>query len=191
MSHLNPGSFSFTTANEEKIQQAILDLNSKKPGTFGNIPIKMLKSSSDICNVALQIIWNSEILGKLYFPNKLKLVDITPVYKKKDPTLVKNYRPASGPTLVKNSLKNNTKTIFNFVDQYLSPYLCGYRKGYNTQYALLSLIEKWKEELDNKAYAGAILMDLSKAFHTINHELLITKLYAYGFSKDALKLINS
>ena len=67
----------------------------------------------------------------------------------------------------------------------------GYRKGFNTQYALLSLIEKWKKELDNKGYAGAILMDLSKAFDTINHELLIAKLYAYGFSKDALKLINS
>ena len=74
--------FSFTTVNEENIQREILDLNSKKPGTFGNIPTKMLKSSSDICNVALQNIWNSEILGKLYFPNKLKLADITPVYKK-------------------------------------------------------------------------------------------------------------
>ena len=56
---------------------------------------------------------------------------------------------------------------------------------------ILSLVEKWKKELDNKGYAGAILMDLSKAFDRINRELLIAKLYAYGFSKDALKLINS
>ena len=55
----------------------------------------------------------------------------------------------------------------------------------------MSLIEKWKKELDRKGYAGAILMDLSKAFDTINHELLIAKLYACGFSKDAVKLINS
>ena len=48
-----------------------------------------------------------------------------------------------------------------------------------------------KKELDNKGYAGAILMDSSKAFDATNHELLITKLYAYGFSKEALKLINS
>ena len=78
--------FSFMTVNEENIQREIFDLNSKIPGTFGNIPTKMLKRSSDICNVALQNIWNSEILGKLYFPNKLKLADITPVYKKKDPS---------------------------------------------------------------------------------------------------------
>ena len=54
----------------------------------------MFKSSSEICNVVLQNISNSEILGKLYFPNKLKLADITPVYKK-GPALVENYRPAS------------------------------------------------------------------------------------------------
>ena len=87
--------FSFTAVNEDDIQREILNLNPKKPGTFGNIPTKMLKSSSEICSVALQNIWNSEILGKLYFPNKLKLADITPVYKKKDPTLVENYRPVS------------------------------------------------------------------------------------------------
>ena len=87
--------FSFTAVNEDDIQREILNLNPKKPGTFGNIPTKMLKSSSEICSVALQNIWNSEILGKLYFPNKLKLADITPVYKKKDPTLVENNRPVS------------------------------------------------------------------------------------------------
>ena len=43
--------------------------------------------------------------------------------------------------------------------------------------------------LDNKGYAGAVLMDLSKAFDTINHDLLIAKLNAYGFSKDALTLV--
>ena len=43
--------------------------------------------------------------------------------------------------------------------------------------------------LDNKGYAGAVLMDLSEAFDTINYELLIAKLHTYGFSKDALKSI--
>ena len=184
--------FSFTGVNEDDIQREILYLNPKKPGTFGNVPTKMLKSSSEICSVALQNIWNSEILGKLYFPNKLKLADITPVYKKKDPTLVENYRPVSVlPSVSKIFERIIQKQFSNYVDEFLSPYFCGYRKGFNTQYALLSLIEKWKKELDNKGYAGAILMDLSKAFDAINHELLIAKLYAYGFSKDALKLINS
>ena len=70
-----------------------------------------------------------------------------------------------------------------------SIYLCGYRQGYNAQYALVSLIEKWKISLDNKGNAGAMLMDLSKAFDTLNHDLLIAKLHVYGFSKNALNLI--
>ena len=53
------------------------------------------------------------------------------------------------------------------------------------------MIEKWKETLDKNGYAGAILMDLSKAFDTINYELLIAKLDAYGIKKDSLKLIHS
>ena len=73
------------------------------------------------------------------------------------------------------------KQISDYIDKHLSQYLCGDRKGLNTQYALLALIEKWKENLDKKGYAGAILMDLSKAVDTINHELLIEKLYAYGY----------
>ena len=70
-------------------------LNSKKVGTFGNISTKVLKTSSDICNKVLQKIWNSEILKKQYFSQNLKLSDIIPVYKKKDLTLVENYRPVS------------------------------------------------------------------------------------------------
>ena len=81
------------------------------------------------------------------------------------------------------------KQIKSYVDNYLSHYLCGYRKGYNAQYALTTMIEKWKKPLDNKGIAGAILMDLSKAFDTIDHELLISKLGAYGFEESALTII--
>ena len=75
------------------------------------------------------------------------------------------------------------------VDSVLSPYLYGYQKGFSTQQALISLLEKWKIVLDRKGYAGAILMDLSKAFDTLNRDLLIAKLHACCFSEESLKLI--
>ena len=73
------------------------------------------------------------------------------------------------------------------VDRFLSPYLCGYRKGFSTRQVLISLLEKWKIVLDRKGYSGAILMDLSKALGTLNDDLLIAKLHAYGFSEESLK----
>ena len=77
------------------------------------------------------------------------------------------------------------------VNIFLSPYLCGYRKVFSTQYALLSLLERRKKTIDNKSFAGGVLMDLSKAFDTLNHELLIAKLHASGFSKESLMLLLS
>ena len=74
-----------------------------------------------------------------------------------------------------------------YIEEYLSPLFFGYRKGYSTQYALLGLIEKWKQMLDNHGYSGAVLIDLSKAFDTMNYELLLAKLCAYGFHKHVLR----
>ena len=75
--------------------------------------------------------------------------------------------------------------------QFLSIFLCGYRKGYGTQTALISMQEKWRKTLDIKEYAGAVLMDLSKASDTINHELLLAKLHEYGFSMHSLLILSN
>ena len=77
------------------------------------------------------------------------------------------------------------------VDNFLSPYLCDYRKEFSTQQAPLSLIENWKNILDKKGYGGAVLMELSKAFDTLNHNFLLAKLHAYSFTTESLKLIKS
>ena len=78
-----------------------------------------------------------------------------------------------------------------FVENKISQYLCGFRKGYNTQHALLRLVDKLNKNLDNNKKIGILMMDLSKAFDCISHDLLIAKLNAYGFSKCSLKLIYS
>ena len=81
--------------------------------------------------------------------------------------------------------------VLGLLVSFLSSCLCGYRTGFNTQHALLTLVEDWRKSLDNKGFGGAILMDLSKAFDTLNYNLLIAKLHAYGFQHGALKLLHS
>ena len=80
------------------------------------------------------------------------------------------------------------KQINSFITDYLSDFSCGYRQGFGTQHALIKLIESWRQSLGSSGYSGAVLMDLSKAFYTINQELLIAKLHAYGFNKESIEL---
>ena len=181
--------FTFEQVKLADIEKEITNLNSKNASTHQNIPAKVLKLSSEICSESLHKIWTNEIIGDKSFPNKLKLEDITAVFKKGDTTSVKNYRPVSVlPVVSKIFERLMQNQLCTFIEQHLSPFLCGYRKGYSPQLALVTLLEKWKATLDQQGFAGAILIDLSKAFDTINHQLLIAKLHAYGLDKDSLIL---
>ena len=125
----------------------------------------------------------NDALRDAHFADKLKCADATLFFKKEDQTKAKNYRRVFyQDSQIFERLMH--KQISFYTDQFLSPYMCDDRKGFSTQHALLSLNKKWKKVLDNKGYGGAILMDLSKAFDTINHGLLIAKLHVYGFSKN-------
>ena len=68
--------------------------------------------------------------------------------------------------------------------------MCGFRKGHSTQHCLLFMLEKLNKALDKGLHTGILLTDLSKAFDSISHDLLIAKLNSYGFSKNSLNLLN-
>ena len=93
--------------------------------------------------------WNKEVIKNNKFTAKLKLADITPIFKSLQKTLVKNYRPISVLPIVSKIFERiMDKQTDSYIDKILSPYLCGYRKGYSCQHALLAMIEKWKKSLD-------------------------------------------
>ena len=79
----------------------------------------------------------------------------------------------------------------NFYKNFLSTQECGFRKGYRTQHYFLTLLEKWKCPVDKDNTFGALLVDLSEAFDCLDHELLIAKSNAYGFSLPTLKLVHN
>ena len=126
------------------------------------------------------------------FPEILKHADITPLYKKGKKDIKGNYRPVSIlPNLSKIFEKCMFEQMSQFFENIFSKYQCGFRKGFSTQQCLLAMLEKWKRSVDNSKMFGALLTNLSKAFDCLDHELLIAKLNAYGFSLTALKLVHN
>ena len=72
-----------------------------------------------------------------------------------------------------------------------NPYLGAFRPGKGCQSTLLRLVEDWRRALDNGEYVSAILMDLSRAFDCLPHDLLLGKLRAYGLTENACSLVSS
>ena len=90
----------------------------------------------------MQLLFNNAISNKEFSEN-LKLADVTPVFKEKDPLDKMNYRPVSvSPPISKLFERLMQEQINGHIKNKLLPYLSGYRKGFSTQYALLSLIER-------------------------------------------------
>ena len=121
------------------------------------------------------------------FHEQVKIANVRPIYKKDKREKIKNYWTVSIlSSFSKIYEKFTQQSITLFVDKFLSKFLSAYRKVHSTNHVLLSLIKQWKSALGNKNFAGAVLMDLSKAFDCIPHDLLIAKLHAYGFSVNSL-----
>ena len=126
------------------------------------------------------------------FPEDLEYADVIPAFKRGDRTDWESYRPISllrSPSKLFERLLE--RQISFFMKERLSKFLCGFRKGHSTQHALLNLIVAWQRCLANEGKVGTVLMDLSKAFDTLPHDLLIAKLHAYGLDRKGLRLIYS
>ena len=81
--------------------------------------------------------------------------------------------------------------IEGFSNKVLSPKPSGFRKGNSTQHALLNLLKNWQKCLDKSGVVGTVLMDLSKAYDCLPHDLILVKLSAYGFDESAITLITN
>ena len=148
---------------------------------FKDIPVRIIKNAAHIYSHRLTIIFNKCIRNEK-FPNILKYADITPVFKKGDTTDKSNCRPINS---LSNFLKIFEKIIYSQINSYMEPklskYLAGFCQNHKTQHTLLRMIESWRALLNKGQIVGAIIMDLSKAFDTLKHKLLLQKVQAYGF----------
>ena len=109
--------------------------------------LKSLKANENFFAEAICFYFNkSSKNGK--FPNRLKLANITPVFKQGVRTSKDNYRPVSIlPAFSKMFERLLSRQLLDFFDYILSKFQCGFRKGYGTQHCLLLMLEIWKELL--------------------------------------------
>ena len=172
--------FHFESADSQEILLIIDSLDSNKASGPNSIPTDVLKLiKNNICYPLKEIINLSFATG--IYPTKLKVI---PIFKNKgDPLLISNYRPIS---LLSNLNKKFEKIVYKRLYSFLDRLNCiyefqfGFRVGHSTNHALLSLTEKVREALDSGKFACGVFIDLQKAFDTVDHSILLTKLKHYG-----------
>ena len=121
-----------------------------------------------------------------------KTATVRPIFKKDDRAKIKNYRPISLLNIFAKIYERFLhENLSEYVDSFLSNFISASRKSCSSNCVLICLIENWKKSLDQKRLVEAVLPDLSKAFDSIPHDLLIAKLHAYGFSIDTVTLLYS
>ena len=154
---------------------------SKACGPY-SIPANLLKSAyTVIVPILTNIINKSLIQGE--FPNLLKYANVCPIFKKGDIDKCQNYRPIS---LLSNIGKIFEKIMYSRISGFfedseiLYANQFGFRKNHSTNHALISIVEKIRNNLDDKLYTCGVFVDLEKAFDTVNHQILIKKLEYYG-----------
>ena len=156
-----------------------MNLDGSKATPVGDIPIDMLKQTIDIHLPVMTQTINNSIDNNCYLDD-LKLAEVCPVFKKKDDLDKENYRPVIILSHVSKFFERIMyEQIEDFMEDKLSNLLTGFRKNHSSQHCLICMLEKRKKALDKGGYICAIFMDLSKAFDTLNHNLLIAKLGAY------------
>ena len=174
-----PESFKFQLVSNNEVKKDIENLDTKKSSTYVSIPATILKQCVNAYLPHLTNSINYSIQDSI-FPQELKLSGVIPVYKKLNLLHKENYRPVSLlPPVSKVFERIIHKQITNYMADKLAHSIAGFRKSHGTQNSLVMMLQKWKRALDKGEYVPALFMNLSKAFDTINHDLLIAKLKAF------------
>ena len=128
------------------------------------------------------------------FASELKLAKVVPIFKAGDTSAINNYRPISVLSFFSKVFE---KIVYNhvldFIDDnnVLYDYQYGFRHSHSTQQAIITLVDRITKSLDKGHIAITILLDLKKAFDTVDHRILLRKLYAYGIRGALLKWFES
>lgn len=157
-----------------------LDANKASNDSFLNA--KLLKRHINTLNLPLTHIFNLSIETGVV-PTCLKIAKVVPIYKKGDHSHITNYRPISLiPTVIKILEKLIYNRVYNYLDKHeiLYKYQFGFRPNHSTSLAVLEVVDYCYQNLSAHNDVLGIYIDISKAFDTVDHVILLKKLYHYG-----------
>ena len=186
-------SFNFATVSENTILTILKTTKVSKAAGLDNLSDRfsegdakvLAKPITDICNLSITS-------GK--FPDSCKLAKLKPIYKKGSVTEASNYRPISLLPLISKVIKkviHDQTSVFLNSRNLLYNYQSGFWKNHSTDFCLSFLNGKVLKGFDQSLITGMILIDLHKAFDTVNHDVLLQKLYAIGFSNNSVNWFRS
>lgn len=188
-----PNSFFFEPTDENEVFSIINEISNKHSSGLDGIPCSLLKTvSREISAPLASIINNCFVTG--CFPSELKHAKLIPVFKKGDKNKASNYRPIS---LLSVFAKIIEKLVYNRLFKFLSTnnmlsnFQFGFIPGRSTQNAIFESLDYLINCLDKGECTAAIFFDLSKAFDTLNHNILLHKLFCYGIRGTALNFFKS
>ena len=184
----NTSSIFFTPTDSSEIINIVNNLKTHKSPGFDGINNYLLKSVIKQIVEPLVYIFNLSLTSG-QVPNDMKLAKVIPIFKKGDNLLVSNYRPISLLTSLSKVLEKIVyKRTIDFLNKHniLSNDQFGFREKHSTTHALLTFIDKIARSIDSSLHTIGIFLDLSKAFDTINHNILLHKLSHYGIRGKAL-----
>ena len=188
--------FNFNTITESETLSIINKLKNKNSSGKDEISNKLLKSIKDEIAKPLTIIINQSLKTGV-FPDALKIAKVKPLYKKGDNFCLNNYRPISLlPTISKIFERVMFTQLYSYLNanNLLSEQQYGFRSQHSTELACVKLVDYITTEMDNIKKIKtptAIFLDLSKAFDTLNFNILLNKLQYYGIDGISLSLIRS
>ena len=186
--------FDFNEIEATDILKVIDSFSIRKATGPDGIPMRSIKDSKHVIIPVLVYLTNL-IIKSSVFPNCLKIARVKPLFKKGDRYICTNYRPIS----VLSSISKIIEKLLSFqirdyfeTNSLLTDCQFGFRTKRSTTDAINYIMERLYQNFNSRKITQGVFLDFSKAFDTINHEILVTKLSSfYGFSMSAKELIQS